>query len=230
MDLLRIVLADNHLLFRKGLARLLDAQQDFEVVGEAQDGAEAVGIAMRMRPDVVLMDSHLPVFDGPEAARRIRLRMPEVQVIMLGVPNDDEDLVRAIRLGVNGYLLKDILPEDLFRHLRNTREGTTPLSPALAEPLFRQVALLSRATPQCSTAQALSPRELDVMRLIADGLNNHEVAARLAIAENTVKNHVRSILRKLNARNRAQAAAIAVARGIAPGQGCDAVSSDGASG
>jgi two-component system NarL family response regulator len=210
---LRILLADNHLLFRKGLARLLDAQPDFEVIGEAQDGIEAVRLAPRMRPGLVLMDSHLPICDGPEAARRIKLRLPEVLVVMLGTPADEQDLVRAVQLGVDGYLLKDIQPEQLFRQLRAIGEGVAPLSPALVAPLFRQLAALSRATRTTSDGPSLSARETDVVRLIADGQSNRAIAAQLAIAENTVKNHVRSVLRKLGARNRAQAAAMAVASG-----------------
>ena len=218
MEPLRIVLAHNHLLFRKGLARLLDAQPDFEVVGEAQDGAEAIRMARRMRPGLVLMDARLPVCDGPEATRRIKLRMPEVRVVMLGVPDDDEDLVRAIRLGADGYLLKDILPEELYRHLRGLLSGTTPLSPGLAGALFRRLARLSQPSAAArGPGPPLSPREVDVLRLIVEGYSNLDIAADLGIAHNTVKNHVRSILSKLGARNRAQAAARAVDRELVSG-------------
>jgi two-component system NarL family response regulator len=167
-----------------------------------------------MRPGLVLTDSNLPICDGPETARRIKGRMPEVLVVILGTPEDDQELVRAIQSGVDGYLLKDILPEELFRHLRAIQKGITPLSPALAAPLFRQLGRLSSAARSTSPGAALSPREADVVKLISEGQSNREIAAQLAIAENTVKNHVRSILRKLGALNRAQAAAIAVASGV----------------
>lgn len=221
MEPLRIVLADNHLLFRKGLARLLDAQPDFEVVGEAQDGAEAVRLSRRMRPELILMDSRLPVCDGPEATRRIKRRMPEVRVVILGDP-DDEELARAIHHGADGYLLKDILPEELFRHLRGLRSGTTPLSPRLAGTLFRQLAQMSRpaAVPR-SSSPLLSRREVDVLRLIASGYSNVDIAADLGIARNTAKNHVRSILTKLGARNRAQAAVLGISQGLISGPQCD---------
>ena len=222
MDPLRVVLADNHLLFRKGLARLLDAQPDFEVVGEAQDGREAIRQARRMQPDLVLMDIRMPVCDGLEAARRIKLAMPRVRVVILTVSDNDEDVVRAVRFGADGYLLKDIVPDALFRQLRGLRSGMTPLSPELTGGLFRQMARLSQPTATTESSPPVSPRELEVLRRIVDGYSNKDIAQELGIAHNTVKNHVRSILVKLGARNRAQASARAIYQGLVSGLESDA--------
>jgi DNA-binding NarL/FixJ family response regulator len=214
MEALRILLVDDHLLFRKGLARLLGAQPDFEVVGEAADGLEAVEQAQSLHPDLVLMDIRMPNCDGLEATRRIKAYMPDVRVVMLSVSDDEGDLVTAVRYGADGYLLKDLLPETLFQQLRGLMAGEAPMSRAMTGKLLRQLAQQSQPIAQPSASEVLSARECEVVALVADGLSNAEIAEELGIARNTVKNHLRSILAKLGVRNRAQAAAYAVSHGL----------------
>ncbi len=214
MDVLRILLVDDHLLFRKGLARLLEAQPDFQVVGEAADGLEAVEQTQRLHPDVVLMDVRMPACDGLEATRRIKTQMPEVRVVMLTVSEDEGDLVAAARGGADGYLLKDLQPEVLFRQLRRLKSGETPIAQALTGKLFHQLAQQRRLAARPMEAAALSAREREVLALIVMGYSNPEIAIELGIARNTVKNHLRSIIAKLGVKNRAQAAAYAVSHGL----------------
>ena len=210
METLRILLVDDHLLFRKGVARLLDAQPDFDVVGEAADGLEAIEQAKALHPDLVLMDIRMPRCDGLEATRRIKTQMLGVRVVMLTVSEDEQDLTDAVRAGADGYLLKDILPEALFQQLRGLVAGETPISRAMTGKLFHQLSHQSRPTVQPAATAALSARECDVLALIVSGYSNQEIADELGIARNTVKNHLRSILARLGVRNRAQAAAYAV--------------------
>lgn len=214
MSPLRILLVDDHLLFRKGLARLLDAQPDFEVVGEAADGCEAVSQAQALRPDVVLMDIRMPNCDGLEATRRIKASMPDVRVVVLTVSEEEHDLVTAVRYGADGYLLKDILPEALFQHLRGLAAGEAPISQKMTVKLFRQLAQRSQPMVQPAAAAVLSARECEVLALVVEGCSNQRIAEELGIALNTVKNHIRSILAKLGVRNRAQAAAYAITHGL----------------
>jgi len=214
MEPLRILLVDDHLLFRKGLAQLLDAQPDFEVVGEATDGLEAVEQAHQLRPDLALMDIRMPNCDGFEATRRIKAQMPEVLVVMLTVSEDERDLTKAIRYGADGYLLKDLMPETLFQQLRGLRSGEAPISRAMTGKMFRQLAQQNRPIAQPEATTTLSARECEVLALIVEGESNQGIAEELGIARNTVKNHLRSILAKLGVRNRAQAAAYAVSHGL----------------
>jgi DNA-binding NarL/FixJ family response regulator len=214
MSTLRILLVDDHLLFRKGLARLLDAQPDFEIVGEAADGLEAVGKAELLHPDVVLMDIRMPNCDGLEATRRIKGQMPNVRVVMLTVSEDEQDLAAAVRYGADGYLLKDLLPEALFQFLRGAMSGEAPISPTMTGKLFHQLAQQGRPAAQPAASAVLSARECEVLALVVDGCSNQEIAQELSIAHNTVKNHLRSILTKLGVKNRAQAAAYAVSHGL----------------
>jgi two-component system nitrate/nitrite response regulator NarL len=214
MNSLRILLVDDHLLFRKGLARLLDAQPDFEVVGEARDGLEAVEQAQALHPDVVLMDIRMPGCDGLEATRRIKVQMPDVRVVMLTVSDDDQDLATAVRYGADGYLLKDLLPETLFQQLRGLKSGQAPISRAMTGKLFRQLAQRSRPTVRPAAIDVLSARESEVLALVVSGCSNREIAGELGITRNTVKNHLRNILVKLGVKNRAQAAAYAVSHGL----------------
>lgn len=214
MEPLRVLLVDDHLLFRKGLARLLDAQPDFKVVGEARDGLEAVEQTRRLHPDLVLMDIRMPNCDGLEATRRIKAQMPDVRVVMLTVSDDEQDLATAVRYGADGYLLKDILPETLFQQLRGLTSGEVPLSRTMTGKLFRQLARQNRSAAQPVATAMLSARECEVLALVVNGYSNQEIAEELGIAHNTVKNHLRSILAKLGVRNRAQAAAYAVSQGL----------------
>lgn len=212
--MIRVLLVDDHLLFRKGLARLLDAQPDFEVVGEAADGLEAIEQTRLLSPDLVLMDIRMPNCNGFEATRRIKDQMPDMHVVMLTVSDDEQDLATAVRHGADGYLLKDLMPETLFQQLRGLMSGEAPISRGMTGKLFRQLAQRSQPTVQPAATAVLSERECDVLALIVQGYSNQEIGDELGIARNTVKNHLRNILAKLGVRNRAQAAAYAVSQGL----------------
>jgi two-component system nitrate/nitrite response regulator NarL len=215
METLRVLLADDHLLFRKGLAQLLDSQPDFEVVGEATNGLEAVAQTQSLQPDLVLMDINMPNSDGFEATHRIKAKAPNVRVVMLTVSEDADDLKAAIQCGADGYLLKDLSPETLFQQLRGLASGEAPISRAMTGKLFDQLARKSQPVAQPTTATGkLSKRESQVLALVASGYSNQDIADELSIAHNTVKNHLRSILSKLEVKNRAQAAAYAVSHGL----------------
>jgi DNA-binding NarL/FixJ family response regulator len=211
---LRILLADDHLLFRKGLAQLLDSQPDFQVIGEATDGIEAIAQTQSLQPDMVLMDINMPNSDGFEATRHIKVKMPDVRVVMLTVSEDADDLKAAVQCGADGYLLKDLSPETLFQQLRGVTSGEAPISRAMTGKLFQQLAQQNQPVAQPMATDKLSPRESQVVALVVNGYSNQEIADELGIAHNTVKNHLRSILAKLGVRNRAQAAAYAVSRGL----------------
>ncbi len=214
MERLRILVVDDHDLFRKGIARLIDSQPDLEVVGEAQDGTDAFEKALALAPDVVLMDIEMPGWDGKEATRRIKAEKPGVQVVMLTVSDDEESLFAAVRAGASGYLLKNVKPEELFRRLRGVVHGEAAISPLLAAKILREFARLDQGAPMPQSIDGLSARETEVLGLVAKGLTNREIGEQLHIAENTVKNHLRNILDKLHLNNRAQAAAFAVRHGL----------------
>ena len=214
MGPIRVLLVDDHLLFRKGLARLLDAQLDFEVVGEATDGLEAIEQTRLLRPDLVLMDIRMPNCDGLEATRQVKAHMPDVRVVMLTVSDDEQDLATAVRYGADGYLLKDLLPETLFQQLRGLMAGEAPISRGMTGKLLHQLAQQGQPAVQPAATDVLSARECEVLALIVQGYSNQEIGEDLGIARNTVKNHLRSILTKLGVRNRAQAAAYAVSHGL----------------
>mgnify|MGYP005841481695 CR=1 FL=1 len=211
----RVLIADDHSLFRSGLSKLL-ASRGIEVVGEAADGFEAVECAVRTTPDIVLMDVRMPRCDGLQATRRIVELLPRVRVVMLTVSEDDDDLFAAIRAGACGYLLKNVEPDELIRLLEGLTEGEAPVSGSMTSRLLVEFASQLRipepATPP--PTHALTARELQVLRCIASGSSNREVAEHLAISENTVKNHLRSILEKLHLGNRVQAVAYAIRQGI----------------
>ena len=214
MDRLRILLVDDHDLFRKGIARLIDSQPDFQVVGEARDGRDALEKALALEPRVILMDIEMPNWNGTEATRRIKAEMPNVAIIMLTVSDDDQNLFAAIRAGASGYLLKSVKPDELFRSLRGAVRGEAAISPILAAKVLAEFARLDQSVPIPRTVDGLSPRETEVLGLVSRGYTNREIGDSLHIAENTVKNHLRNILDKLHLNNRAQAAAFAVRHGL----------------
>ena len=214
MDRLRILLVDDHDLFRKGIARLIDSQPDFHVVGEARDGRDALEQAQKLEPQVILMDIEMPNWNGTEATRRIKSEMPLVFIIMLTVSDDDQNLFAAIRAGASGYLLKIVKPDELFQRLRGVVRGEAAISPLLASKLLTEFARLDQSIPVPRTVDGLSPRETEVLGLVSKGFTNRAIGESLHIAENTVKNHLRNILDKLHLNNRAQAAAFAVRHGL----------------
>ncbi len=213
----RILLVDDHVLFRKGMSRLIDSQPDLDVVAEAEDGIQAVQYARRFKPDLILMDIHMPDCDGHEATRLIVNDWPEAQIVMLTVSDDDQDLFTAIRNGAIGYLVKKIEPEELFSRLRGIVYGEAPISRVMAGRILREFARVDAEGPPPNSTRSLTPREREVLQLVTKGMTNKEIGAQLHIAENTVKNHLRNILEKLHLQNRAQAAAYAVREGLVDG-------------
>lgn len=215
MNPIRVLLADDHALFRKGIASLLAGERGFEVVGEAGDGREALERARDLMPDVILMDIFMPGVNGLEATRRIKEALPYVKIVMLTVSEEDQNLFEAIKSGAQGYLLKKIEPQELFAMLRGVVQGDAPISRAMAGKILGEFARQARRPAPTAPAGAdLSAREREVLELVTQGKSNKEIAAALAIAENTVKNHLKNILEKLHLENRVQAATFALREGL----------------
>ncbi|GAA2168605.1 response regulator transcription factor [Actinomadura napierensis] len=212
-----IVVADDHPVVRTGFATLLDAQPGFTVAGTAEDGAGAVRVCAELSPDVVLMDVRMPGMDGIEATRRIVASGPgRTRVLILTTFDLDEYVYDALRAGAGGFLLKDVTAERLFDAVRVVADGDALLAPAVTRRLIDEFALLkprSGSLP-ATTLDVLTPRERQVLRLVADGLSNAEVAARLVVTEETVKTHVSRVLTKLALRDRTQAVIIAYETGL----------------
>jgi DNA-binding NarL/FixJ family response regulator len=209
MSAVRVLLVDDQALFREALATLLATRPEIDVVGEAGDGAEALRRAADLRPDVVLMDLRMPVLDGVAATRRLRAEHPGVGIIALTTFDDDEDVFAAVRAGAVGYLLKDVSSDRLVEAVLAAARGESVLQPSVAAKLVARLAQLPEDQPAPRPQPLvvpLSDRELDVLRLLADGRSNREIAAALFLAEGTVKNHVTNVLGKLGARDRTQAA------------------------
>jgi DNA-binding NarL/FixJ family response regulator len=203
-----VLVVDDQALFREALATLLGARPEVEVVGEAGNGHQALERAAALQPDVVLMDLHMPVLDGIAATRRLTVEQPGVRVLALTTFDDDEDVFAALRAGALGYLLKDVSSDRLVEALLSAARGESVLQPSVAAKVvarFAQLDDVPRPRPQ-PLVVPLSDRELDVLRLLADGRSNREIAAALFLAEGTVKNHVTNVLGKLGARDRTQAA------------------------
>jgi DNA-binding NarL/FixJ family response regulator len=211
-ETIRVVIVDDHALFRRGLDLVLSEEPDIKVVGEAADGIEAVHRAEEMAPDVVVMDVRMPRSTGIEAARRIRERLPDTKVIMLTVSDSEEDLYAAVKAGASGYLLKEISIEELADAVRAVARGHSLISPSMASKLLTEFnALVQQAEERHrSLLPNLTDRELDVLKLVAKGLSNREISEELYISENTVKNHVRNILEKLHLHSRMEAVVYAM--------------------
>lgn len=197
---MRVLVVDDHSLFRDGIVSLLEAG-GHEVVGQGNNGLEATHLAVELHPDLILMDIHMPIMTGLTALKQIRAEMPDVKIVMLTVSEEDRDIIEAIRAGANGYLLKQINAAEFFQLLKKLEQGEAAISPPVATHLFKHVGRAS-VKPEASP---LSDRELEVLRLVAGGKSNREIAAALSVSDNTVKFHLKNILQKLNASNRVEA-------------------------
>jgi len=212
---LRILLVDDHVLFRKGVAALLARRPEMEVVGEASDGLEAITAAREIIPDLILMDINMPKCDGLEATRMIKRELPHAKIVILTVSDDDQNLFEAIKSGAQGYLLKDLEPTKLYDLLESVSRGEAPLSGVVAAKILKEFARPNKdPAPMPEMIDELTPRETDILQLVVDGKTNKEIAASLFITENTVKIHLRNILEKLHLQNRIQAAVYAVRQGL----------------
>ncbi|NPV06493.1 MAG: response regulator transcription factor [Anaerolineae bacterium] len=212
VEVIRILVADDHAVVREGLRGLIATEPGMEVVGEAADGHEAVLKASVLRPDVILMDLVMPKLDGLEAIRQIKAQDPKARILVLTSFADDDKVFPAIKSGALGYLLKDSSPHDLLKAIRDVYQGESSLHPTIARMLIGE---LNRPTTLPPTASPLTEREVDVLRLVAQGLTNDEIGTRLFISERTVRTHVSNILGKLHLANRTQAALYAVREGFA---------------
>ncbi len=204
----RILLVDDQRLMREGLRILLELEPDLEIAGEAADGQAALEAYARLRPDVVLMDVRMPGMDGVEATWRLRERWPEARIIILTTFDDDEYVFEGLRAGAQGYLLKDVSGHDLAEAVRTVAAGGALIEPSVARKVVAEFARLAPAArpPEEGLPEPLSEREKEILALLAQGLSNREIAARLSLAQGTVKNYVTNILQKLGARDRTQAA------------------------
>ena len=211
-DPVRVLVADDHALYRRGLEMVLQAEDDIDIVGEAGDGLEAIAKARSLLPDIVLMDLRMPRRSGIEACSAIKDVAPATKIVMLTNSDEEADLFEAVRAGANGYLLKDVPGEDIADGLRAVMGGQSLISPSMAGALLTEFAALSKR-PEARPAvpvPRLTEREVEVLRQVARGMGNREIATTLFISENTVKNHVRNILEKLQLHSRTEAVVYAV--------------------
>jgi DNA-binding NarL/FixJ family response regulator len=214
---IRVVIADDHALFRHGIEQALAGEHDIDVIGEASDGVAATEQVLTLAPDVVLMDVRMPGLSGVEAAERIHAERPEVRIVMLTGSQNEEDLFAAVRAGATAYVLKEASVEELTDAVRAAHRGDGAVAPSMVPKLFREFLSLSRRCGEeasLASEPQLTEREIEVLRLVAKGMSNKEIAADLVIAQNTAKNHVRNILEKLRMRSRTEAAMYAVREGL----------------
>ncbi len=210
---MKILICDDQAVIRDGLEMLLSLEKDFQIVGCAQDGQEALELAAQKSPDLALMDLKMPGMNGIEATREIRKKFPHIKILVLTTYDDDEWVFDAIRAGASGYLLKDTPRQKIVEAIRGTLAGKTFVDPSVAGKLLQQVAG-QPSQPASLLAQKLTERELDVLRLLAKGMTNAEIAAALYLSEGTVRNHISAILEKLGVSDRTQAAVIAIQHGL----------------
>ena len=223
-EVIRVLIVDDHALYRRGLLTVLETEEGIEVVGEAADGLEAVEQAEEVLPDVIVMDVSMPKRGGIDACRVIKQRVPSARILMLTSSDDEANLFEAVRAGANGYLLKDVPPEEVAAGIRGVHQGQSLLSPMMASKLLQEFAQISQRdtlpapTPGLELPR-LTDRELEILKLVARGKLNREIATELFISENTVRNHIRNILDKLQMHSRMEAAMYAVRqRLIDPGE------------
>ena len=212
IETIRVLICDDHALFRRGLVMVLESEEGIEVVAEAEDGEDALTKAEEAAPDVILMDVRMPKMSGIEATRAIAEAVPTAKILMLTVSDEEEDLYEAVKAGATGYLLKEISIEEVADAVRAVMQGQTLISPSMASKLIQEFnALAKRADEkQQVPAPKLTDRELEVLKLVAQGMSNREIATELYISENTVKNHVRNILEKLHLHSRMEAVVYAM--------------------
>lgn len=208
---MRVLVADDHSLFRDGIISLLEAA-GFEVVGQVGDGQSAIEATLRLHPDLVLLDITMPQVDGLEALHQIKAKLPETQVVMLTVSDDDTDLFKAVEAGALGYLLKDLSADEFLEMLDGLQHGEAAITRRMATRLMKGFAAISQQ--QIEQEEKLTQREIELLRLVAGGMSNKAVAQTLSISENTVKYHLRNILQKLNAQNRTEAVSYAIGAGL----------------
>ncbi|MBI4180311.1 MAG: response regulator transcription factor [Chloroflexi bacterium] len=219
METIKVLVVDDHTLFRRGITAVLAHQEGLEVVGEALDGLEAIQKANEIVPDVILMDLNMPRCSGLEAIQALQTEMPQVNILVLTVSKDEADLFAAIKFGARGYILKNTEPEELIHAISNIAQGGVVVSPMMATKLLTEFKDLTAGAEKGATAEvntALSPREEEVLQKVAQGATNKEVGDSLFISENTVKTHLSSIMEKLHLANRSQATAYAVKKGLVP--------------
>jgi len=207
-ETIRLLLVDDQRLMRDGLRTLLELEPDLKVVGEAENGEIALALYQEISPDVVLMDIRMPVMDGVEATRRLRSEHPDSKIIILTTFDDNEYVFEGLRAGALGYLLKDVSGPELAEAIRTVSAGGSMIEPSVARKVVAEFARLAAPTPKATETliDPLSEREVEILKLVAEGLTNKEIAAKLYLAEGTVKNYVTSILQKIDARDRTQAA------------------------
>lgn len=210
---MRVLICDDQAIIRDGLEMMLRLEKDIEVVGAAQDGAEALELAAIKSPDLVLMDLKMAGMNGVEATRRIRARFPKIKILVLTTYDDDEWVFDAIRAGASGYLLKDTPREKVIEAIRGTVAGKSFVDPSVAGKILGQVAR-NAPNPDSQIIEKLTERETDVLRLLARGLTNYEIARQLSLSEGTVRNHVSAIFAKLEVADRTQAAVLAIWHGL----------------
>jgi len=214
---IRVLICDDHAVFRRGLCLVLEMEDDITVVGEAADGEEAALLAEQLAPDLMLMDVRMPRVSGIEATRRLADSMPATRIVMLTVSDEEDDLYEAVKAGASGYLLKEISIEEVADAVRSVMAGNSLITPSMASKLLSEFGALARQAsgrPSGSHVPRLTDREIQVLRLVATGRGNRDIAGELFISENTVKNHVRNILEKLHLHSRMEAVMYAVKENI----------------
>lgn len=213
MKKIRVLIADDHELVRRGLVSIISTEQEFDIIGEAKNGREAIEMAKTTRPDIILLDIRMPDIDGITATKEIKANMPEVKILVLTAFQNEHEIFAAIGAGVSGYILKDISPEDLINSIRTISQGQSLLNPAIAAKLTERFSPKIEEIGERITTP-LTDREQEVLGLIVKGYKNNDIAASLRIRKETVKTHVSSILRKLQQSDRTQAAIYAIRMGI----------------